>query len=140
LDAVPAGALIIGCDSLLSLDGEAAGKPESADVAAARWQRMRGRQSVLLTGHCIIDTTSGDRASATARTTVHFGNPSDQEIAAYISTGEPLAVAGAFTLDGYSSPFVDGIEGDPSNVIGLSLPLLRHLLAQLGVGIIDLWR
>ncbi|MFD9489694.1 Maf family protein [Streptomyces sp. NPDC059991] len=134
-----AGALLIGCDSVLELDGEALGKPADAEEATARWKSMRGRAGVLRTGHCVIDTANGRRASATASTTVRFGEPSDAEIAAYVASGEPLHVAGAFTLDGRSAPFVNGIDGDPGNVIGLSLPLLRELLAELGIGITDLW-
>ncbi|MFJ3101380.1 Maf family protein [Streptomyces sp. NPDC086835] len=134
-----AGALLIGCDSVLELDGEALGKPADAEEATARWKAMRGRTGVLQTGHCVIDTVTGRRASATASTTVRFGEPTDDEIAAYVASGEPLYVAGAFTLDGRSAPFIDGIEGDPGNVIGLSLPLLRRLLAELGVSITDLW-
>ncbi|QMU75269.1 septum formation inhibitor Maf [Streptacidiphilus sp. PB12-B1b] len=135
----PEAALVIGCDSVLELDGQALGKPADEAEALRRWQAMRGRSGVLQTGHCVIDTRSGRRVSATASTTVRFGTPSDAEVAAYIATGEPLHVAGAFTLDGRSAPFVDGIDGDPGNVIGLSLPLLRSLLAELGVGITDLW-
>ncbi|MFF0741211.1 Maf family protein [Streptomyces sp. NPDC004111] len=134
-----AGALVIGCDSVLELDGRALGKPDDAEDATARWKSMRGRSGVLRTGHCVIDTATGRRASATASTTVHFAEPSDAEIAAYVASGEPLYVAGAFTLDGRSAPFVRGIEGDPGNVIGLSLPLLRTLLAELDVAITDLW-
>ncbi|GAA2726128.1 MULTISPECIES: nucleoside triphosphate pyrophosphatase [Streptomyces] len=134
-----AGALVVGCDSVLELDGQALGKPADAEEATARWKAMRGRAGVLRTGHCVIDTASGRRASATASTTVRFGEPSDAEVAAYVASGEPLHVAGAFTLDGRSAPFVEGIDGDPGNVIGLSLPLLRRLLADLGVGITDLW-
>ncbi|WP_373465322.1 nucleoside triphosphate pyrophosphatase [Streptomyces sp. V1I6] len=134
-----ARALLIGCDSVLELDGEALGKPADAEEATARWKAMRGRTGVLQTGHCVIDTVTGRRASATASTTVRFGEPTDAEIAAYVASGEPLYVAGAFTLDGRSAPFIDGIEGDPGNVIGLSLPLLRRLLAELGVSITDLW-
>ncbi|MFJ6695870.1 Maf family protein [Streptomyces sp. NPDC091272] len=134
-----AGALVIGCDSVLELDGQALGKPDDAEDATARWKAMRGRSGVLRTGHCVIDTADGRRASATASTTVHFAHPSDTEIAAYVASGEPLHVAGAFTLDGRSAPFVRGIEGDPGNVIGLSLPLLRDLLAELDVAITDLW-
>ncbi|MGN9792266.1 Maf family protein [Streptomyces sp. NPDC054847] len=134
-----AGALLIGCDSVLELDGEALGKPADAEEATARWKAMRGRAGVLQTGHCVIDTVTGRRASATASTTVRFGEPTDAEIAAYVASGEPLYVAGAFTLDGRSAPFIDGIDGDPGNVIGLSLPLLRRLLAELGVSITDLW-
>ncbi|MFH8785937.1 Maf family protein [Streptomyces roseoverticillatus] len=134
-----AGALVIGCDSVLELDGQALGKPADAEDATARWKSMRGRSGILRTGHCIIDTATGRRVSATASTTVRFGDPSDAEIAAYVATGEPLYVAGAFTLDGRSAPFIEGIEGDHGNVVGLSLPMLRKLLAELGVRITDLW-
>ncbi|MGW4455778.1 Maf family protein [Streptomyces albidoflavus] len=134
-----AGSVLIGCDSVLDLDGVALGKPSDAEDATARWKAMRGRDGVLRTGHCVIDTASGRRASATASTTVRFGEPSDEEIAAYVASGEPLHVAGAFTLDGRSAPFIDGIDGDPGNVIGLSLPLLRHLLTELDLAITDFW-
>ncbi|AYG80854.1 Maf-like protein [Streptomyces hundungensis] len=133
------GALVIGCDSVLELDGLALGKPADAEDATARWKSMRGRSGVLRTGHCVIDTATGGRTSATASTVVHFGEPTDAELAAYVASGEPLYVAGAFTLDGRSAPFIDSIEGDPGNVIGLSLPLLRTLLAELGVPITELW-
>ncbi|MFJ2767558.1 Maf family protein [Streptomyces sp. NPDC087300] len=133
------GALVIGCDSVLELDGQALGKPADAEEATARWKSMRGRAGVLQTGHCVRDTASGRYASGTASTVVRFGEPSDEEIAAYVASGEPLHVAGAFTLDGRSAPFIEGIEGDHGNVIGLSLPLLRRLLAQLDVGITQLW-
>ncbi|WP_031506371.1 Maf family protein [Streptomyces megasporus] len=134
-----AGALVVGCDSVLELDGRPLGKPADAEEATARWKAMRGRAGVLVTGHCVVDTATDRRVSATAATTVRFGEPSDAEIAAYVASGEPLHVAGAFTLDGRSAPFVDGIDGDPGNVIGLSLPLLRRLLAELGVDITRLW-
>ncbi|GAA3048132.1 septum formation protein [Streptomyces olivoverticillatus] len=137
--AEAAGALVIGCDSVLELDGQALGKPADAEEATARWKSMRGRSGVLQTGHCVLDTATGRQASATASTTVRFGEPSDAEIAAYVASGEPLHVAGAFTLDGRSAPFVEGIDGDHGNVIGLSLPLLRTLLAELGIQITDLW-
>jgi septum formation protein len=133
------GEIVVGCDSVLDLDGVALGKPADAAEATARWQAMRGREGVLRTGHCVIDTASGRQVSATASTTVRFGTPDDAEVAAYVASGEPLYVAGAFTLDGRSAPFVDGVDGDPGNVIGLSLPLLRSLLADLGVRITDLW-
>ncbi|MEV6729967.1 MULTISPECIES: nucleoside triphosphate pyrophosphatase [unclassified Streptomyces] len=134
-----AGALVIGCDSVLELDGEALGKPADAEEATARWKSMRGRAGVLRTGHCVIDTATGRQVSATASTTVRFGEPTDAEVAAYVASGEPLHVAGAFTLDGLSAPFIEGIDGDPGNVIGLSMPLLRSLLAELDVSITDLW-
>ncbi|MFI1307419.1 nucleoside triphosphate pyrophosphatase [Streptomyces sioyaensis] len=133
------GALVVGCDSVLELDGRALGKPADAEDATARWKSMRGRSGILQTGHCVIDTATGRQAAATASTTVRFGEPTDDEIAAYVASGEPLHVAGAFTLDGRSAPFIDGIDGDPGNVIGLSLPLLRRLLADLDVAITDLW-
>lgn len=134
----PAGALVVGCDSMLELGGRVHGKPASADEAAARWHTMRDRTGTLLTGHCIVD---GERSvSAVASTVVRFGSPSDDEIAAYVATGEPLGVAGAFTLQGRSAPFIDGIDGDPGNVIGLSLPLFRSLLGQLDVEVTSLWR
>jgi len=132
-------ALVIGCDSLLELDGEALGKPATTEAAVQRWQSMRGRSGVLHTGHCVVDTATGASAGDVCSTVVRFGTPSDEEIRAYVATGEPLQVAGAFTLDGRSAPFVDGIDGDPGNVIGISLPLLRALLAKLDVSIVDLW-
>ncbi|MER6787893.1 nucleoside triphosphate pyrophosphatase [Streptomyces sp. NPDC000658] len=133
------GALVIGCDSVLDLDGAALGKPADAAEATARWKAMRGRAGTLQTGHCVYDTVSGRYTSATASTVVRFGEPTDAEVAAYVASGEPLYVAGAFTLDGRSAPFIDGIEGDHGNVIGISLPLVRRLLARLGVGITELW-
>lgn len=133
------GEIVVGCDSVLDLDGEALGKPKDAEEAVRRWQAMRGRAGVLRTGHCVIDTATGKRVSETASTVVRFGTPDDEEIAAYVASGEPLRVAGAFTLDGRSAPFVAGIEGDAGTVIGLSLPLLRTLLAELGIRITDLW-
>ncbi|WP_103504275.1 nucleoside triphosphate pyrophosphatase [Streptomyces sp. SM14] len=134
-----AGALVIGCDSVLEFDGEALGKPADAEEAVARWQAMRGRTGVLRTGHCLIDAADGRQMSATASTEVRFGEPTDEEIAAYVATGEPLHVAGAFTLDGLAAPFVDSIDGDPGNVIGISLPLFRQLLTGLGILVTDMW-
>ncbi|MFE4215333.1 nucleoside triphosphate pyrophosphatase [Streptomyces sp. NPDC056844] len=133
------GALVIGCDSVLELDGEALGKPADSEEATARWKAMRGRSGILQTGHSVIDTATGRTASATASTVVRFGEPSDAEVAAYVASGEPLHVAGAFTLDGRSAPFVESIEGSHGNVIGLSLPLLRRLLGELGFSVTDLW-
>lgn len=138
-EEVPAGSLVLGCDSVLDLGGEAFGRPESPEVAVERWQRMRGRSGVLQTGHCVRDTASGQVAAATASTIVHFADLSDAEIAAYVATGEPLQVAGAFTVDGLGGAFVTRIEGDHHNVVGVSLPLLRDLVAELGHEWTDLW-
>ena len=139
--AIPevADAIVVGCDSMLALDNSSLGKPRDAEEAVMRWKSMRGRSGVLTTGHCVIDTRSGARAIGVGETVVRFGLPSDDEIAAYVATGEPLAVAGAFTLDGVSAPFIDGIEGDPGAVIGISLPLFRSLLRDVGVSVVDLW-
>lgn len=132
-------ALVLGCDSLLDVDGETVGKPGSPDETAARWRRIRGHWGVLVTGHCLVDTATGRSVSDVASTVVRFGTPTDAEIEAYLATGEGAEVAGGFTLDGRSAPFVDGVDGDPGNVIGVSLPLLRRLLRELGVEIVDLW-
>ena len=139
-EEVPTDSLVLGCDSVLELDGEALGKPESPEVAVARWRAMRGRSGVLRTGHCLSDSATGRVAAATASTVVHFADVSDEEIAAYVATGEPLWVAGAFTVDGLGGAFVTGIEGDHHNVVGVSLPLLRDLVAELGHEWTDLWR
>lgn len=134
------GALVLACDSILDLDGEAAGKPGTAEAATAQWRRMAGGLGTLWTGHYLADTRDGREVVDAAATVVRFGRPSEDELAAYVATGEPLELAGACSLEGYGAPFVDGIDGDPSNVIGLSLPLLRRMLAQLGIAITDLWR
>jgi septum formation protein len=143
LPAAHAGALVVGCDSMLVLDGtegqEVLGKPGTPEVALQRWQRMRGRTGRLLTGHCVVDARTGEQVSAVEGTLVRFGTPDDEELAAYVASGEPLHVAGAFTLDGRSAPYLAGIEGDAGNVIGLCLPLLRELLAKLGVRLHELW-
>ena len=135
-----ADALVLGCDSVLEVDGAAYGKPADAAEAVARWHLMRGRSGTLITGHCICDSATGMVAEAVIGTLVWFGRPTDEEIEAYVASGEPLEVAGAFTLDGRSAPFIEGIDGDPGNVIGVSLPLVRDLLAEHGVRITDLWR
>ena len=134
-----ADGLVIGCDSLLDLDGRALGKPASAAEAVTRWREMSGRTATLVTGHCVINAATGQRAAAVAATSVRFGTPSEEEIAAYVASGEPLAVAGAFTLDGRGGWFVDGIDGDHGTVLGVSLLLLRRLLADLGVSLTSLW-
>ena len=137
------GAVVVACDSVLDLDGVALGKPADAADAVARWHAMRGREGVLRTGHTVVRlgaTAAQDtEASAVAFTVVRFADLDDATIDAYVATGEPLHVAGAFTLDGLGGPFVEGIDGDPANVVGLSLPLLRRLLGELGVPWTSLW-
>jgi septum formation protein len=135
----PAPTLVVGCDSLLELEGEGYGKPADADAAVALWRRMRGRTGVLHTGHCVRLLPAGDERQAVASTTVHFADVSDAEVEAYVLSREPLAVAGAFTLDGLGGAYVRGVEGDPHNVVGISLPLLRDLVADLGTPWHTLW-
>ena len=133
--------LVVGCDSVLELDGIGYGKPANAAAAVARWQAMRGRSGILHTGHCVVDkygTTVGTW-SALASTMVHFARLSDSEIEAYVATGEPLAVAGAFTIDGLGSAYVSGISGDPHNVVGISVPLLRLMFDELGFVWHEFW-
>jgi septum formation protein len=129
---VPAGALVLGCDSLLELDGAALGKPGSVAGAKQRWRQMRGRDGVLHTGHCLIDVATGASLARGAATVVRFADVTDDEIDAYCSTGEPSQVAGAFTIDGLGGWFVESIDGDPHNVVGVSLPLVRAMLRELG--------
>lgn len=133
--------LVLGCDSMLELDGAALGKPSSAEEAIARWKSMRGRTAVLHTGHTLIevvDSAVGRVLDRVASTEVRFAEPSDAEIAAYVGTGEPLRVAGAFTIDGFGGWFVDAVAGDHHNVVGLSLPLLRRMLLDFGYAVSDL--
>jgi septum formation protein len=131
--------VVLGCDSVLELDGEIHGKPLDAAEATERWHRMRGRTGVLHTGHCLVHLRTGRRVTSVAATDVTFANLTDDEIAAYVATGEPMRVAGAFTLDGLGGPFVDRIAGDPHNVVGVSLPLLRRMLGDLGIAWTSLW-
>jgi nucleoside triphosphate pyrophosphatase len=133
------GALVLGCDSLLSFEQASFGKPGSCAEATALWRRLSGRTGTLFTGHCLIDTVGDRVARGVAGTVVRFGTPTEAEVAAYVASGEPLNMAGGFSLDGRSAPFIEGIDGDPGTVIGLSLPLLRRLLGELGVSLIDLW-
>ena len=145
-DADVARMLVLGADSMLEFDGQIYGKPDDAEQARSRWQAMRGSSAVLHTGHWLIDLRtpenggSGGTLGATSSTTVHFADLTDAEIDAYIETGEPLWVAGGFTIDGLGGAFITGIEGDHHGVVGLSLPLLRELLAQIEVTLPDLWR
>jgi septum formation protein len=131
--------LVIGCDSMLDLGGRAFGKPADQAEAIAMWHQMAGKSGTLYTGHCVINAATGQRAEAVAATTVRFGTPTDAEISAYVATGEPLNMAGGFTIEGLAGWFVDSIDGDHNNVIGISLPVLRLLLADLGVTIPALW-
>lgn len=125
-------AIIIGCDSTFEFEGKSLGKPGTPENAIARARSLSGKSGVLHTGHCFIDTDKGIEISDVVSTRVHFAQMTDHEIAGYVATGEPLNVAGGFTLDGLSAPFIAGIEGETSNVIGLSLPLLRNAINSLG--------
>ncbi len=137
--------IVLGCDSMLELNSQIVGKPHSADQARERWKLMRGSSGVLHTGHWLIDLRpaelggTGATLGATSSTTVHFADVTDSEIDDYIATGEPLNVAGGFTIDGRGGPFVRGITGDHHGVVGLSLPLLRELLAEVDIPITALW-
>jgi septum formation protein len=138
---VTGDALVLGCDSMLEFRGTVVGKPASADEAIERWKNMRGRSAVLHTGHALFEVRGSDivaHSEQVASTEVRFGDPSDDEIEAYVATGEPLRVAGAFTIDGYGGWFIERIVGDHHNVVGLSLPVLRSMLIELGYAIADL--
>jgi septum formation protein len=137
--AVP-GSWVLGCDSVLALDGQILGKPGHPAEAVRRWQAMRGRSGVLHTGHCLVQPGDDVEVGRSVATTVRFADVTDEEIAAYVATGEPLQVAGAFTVDGLGGAFVSGIDGDHHNVVGLSLPVLREMFAEVGVRWTDLWR
>lgn len=139
---VTADCVVLGCDSMLYLDGQLCGKPASAEDARRQWRSMAGRAGQLHTGHCLIRMQNHGVARVEAQTsitTVHFGSPADSDLEAYLASGEPLRVAGAFTLDGLGGWFIDGVDGDPSTVIGVSLPLLRSLLARCGLSVGDVW-
>jgi septum formation protein len=131
--------LVVGADSLFDIGGRILGKARSAEEVRARWADMAGGTGVLVTGHVLVDVATGRIAEATCATLVRFGRPDPRELEAYIASGEPLAVAGSCTIDGLGGPFIDGVEGDHTNVIGLSLPTLRRLLAGFGVRWTDLW-
>lgn len=148
-DVVPAlvaegisDAVVVGCDSMLHIDGQLQGKPHTVDVARRRWKAMAGRSATLLTGHSVLRVDAGVVVADVADhsgTVVHFGTPSDADLEAYLASGEPLKVAGAFTLDSLGGWFVEKLEGDPSSVIGIGLPLVRRLLGEVGVSVADLW-
>ena len=133
-------AIVLGCDSMLEFGGAVLGKPESAATARERWLEMRGRTGVLHTGHWLVDDREGHAwaVGATSSTTVQFAELTEPEIDAYVATGEPLQVAGGFTVDGLGGPYVESIEGDYHGVVGVSLPLLRRLLGELGVAFHEL--
>ncbi|MGP9746853.1 Maf family protein [Brachybacterium sp. AOP29-B2-41] len=139
------GYVVLGCDSMLELDGEMIGKPLTAERARERWLSMRGRTAVLHSGHWIVDDRdeedggTGATFGASASCQITFAQLSDDEIDAYVATGEPLEVAGGFTIDGLGGPFVERVDGDPHAVVGLSLPLLRTMLNDIGLGIHQLW-
>jgi len=136
-------AVVIGCDSMLLRDGRLRGKPADAQQARREWAEMSGGVGNLLTGHAVLLIRDGrvvERAIGYQRTGIRFGSPTEQEITAYLATGEPLLVAGGLTIDGYGGWFVDGIDGDHSSVIGISLPLTRRLLREVGISVVDLWR
>jgi len=140
--AVTSNCVVIGCDSMLFIDGALRGKPESDDAAREQWESMRGRPGVLHSGHCVIRMRDGavtHREVDCGTTTINFATPTDDELTDYLATGESLRVAGAFTIDGFGGWFVDGIDGDPSNVVGLSLPTMRRLFARVGLSIAELW-
>ena len=125
-------AIIIGCDSTFEFEGKSLGKPGTPEIAIERAKRVRGNSGLLHTGHCIIDTVKDREISDRVTTRVNFADISDEEIIDYVATEEPLHVAGGFTLDGFSSPFISSIEGDYTNVVGISMPFLRMASAQLG--------
>jgi septum formation protein len=125
-------AIVIGCDSTFEFEGESLGKPGTPELAIERAKRVRGKSGVLHTGHCIIDTFKDREISDRISTRVNFANISDEEVLDYVATEEPLHVAGGFTLDGFSSPFISSIEGDYTNVVGISMPFLRMASARLG--------
>ena len=125
-------AIIIGCDSTFEFDGKSLGKPGTPEIAIERARRVRGNSGLFHTGHCIIDTSKDKEISGRITTVVNFADMSDEEIDDYVATEEPLHVAGGFTLDGFSSPFISSIEGDYTNVVGISMPFLRKACSQLG--------
>jgi septum formation protein len=136
-------AIVLGCDSVLGIDGRVLGKPATPQAAREHWNLIAGRTATLSTGHTLLEVRQGAvaaRAAGVAHTEVRFARPSPAELDAYVASGEPLASAGAFTLEGLSAPFIEGVSGSPSNVIGLSLPLLAGLLRELGLSIVQFWK
>jgi septum formation protein len=141
--ALSADCVVIACDSMLYIEGELRGKPRSAAAARQGWQQMAGRTGRLFTGHCLIrlqDNTITHRLIDSTATAVRFATPSEEDLRAYIDSGEPLAVAGAFTIDGLGGWFVEGVDGDPSAVVGIALPTTRRLFERAGLSLAQLWR
>lgn len=132
-------AIVVACDSVFDVDGRAFSKADSPEQVRERWALMMGRSGTLRTGHWVVRPSTGEEVGEVCSTVVHMGSPSRQEQDAYLATGEPLQVAGGFTIDALGGAFVEGVEGDPSNVVGLSLPTLRRLVGVLGVVWTDLW-
>ncbi len=139
-EAVSFDGLVLGCDSALLFDGEMLGKPHHPEVAISRWQKMRGKTGLLCSGHWLIDGQTGTASGKVTQTSVSFANLSDEQIHKYVATGEPLQVAGAFTIDGFGGAFIERIEGDYHTVVGLSLVALRELVTELGHDYQSLWR
>lgn len=145
-NAAAQGSLVLGCDSVFEFDGQSFGKPYTAEAARTRIRAMRGNHGVLHTGHWLVDTRetndggTGTTVGSVASATVHFAHMTDAEVEAYIETGEPLQVAGSFTIDSLGSAFITRVEGDAHAIVGLSVSTLRTLLTRTGVGITDLWR
>jgi septum formation protein len=135
-----ADALVLGCDSMLETHEGRFGKPESAEAAIDLWRHLSGRTGVLYTGHWLVDTRAKRAVGDVGRTTIRFASVSEADIRAYVATGEPLMTAGGFTIEGYGSAFVDAIDGSSTNVLGLSMPLLRDLLRRLDLRLTDLWQ
>jgi nucleoside triphosphate pyrophosphatase len=133
------GTLVLACDSMLELDGASLGKPHSESDVVSVWERLAGRQAPLWTGHYLIDMRSGASTCEAVSTLIRFGHPSNEELRAYAATGDALELAGAFSIEGRGGPFVEGIDGSPSNVLGLSLPHFRSMLDEIGVQFFDLW-
>jgi len=139
---VGADCVVVGCDSMLYIDGRLCGKPRSVAEARELWRSMAGRAGNLYTGHCVVrllDHKIVHSSSESSNTTVHFGRPSPEDLEAYLASGESLQVAGGFTLDGLGGWFIDGVDGDPSAVVGIGLPLMRSLLGRAGLSIAALW-
>ena len=137
----PDGTVVLGCDSVFELDGVAYGKPHTAQVARERWQQLSGATGILHSGHWLIDTADPAQARGqVSSTVVHFSTVSNAEIEAYVASGEPLPCAGAFTIDGLAAAFIESIEGNFQNVVGLDVFVLRGLLAQAGISLVDLWK